>query len=248
MARTFNGSSDHIAFGSDASCDQLSAFTAYALVRPTATVSGEKQVLTKMTSGFVGKMYIALDATDKIFCFINRATTNCTAASANSAIVTNTWNVVVVTWAGVGNAPVIYRCDLGGTLTDITSTSAVGSGSLFDDSSALLRLATRDPLDATFYGGGLADCALWNRVLNSTELNSLGAGNSPEFNTSGLVFASRITGTASPEINTTGGTNGTVTGTSLLTHPSVTYPGTNKAGGVVSGGVLKSLVGGALAA
>ena len=248
MARTFNGTSDHIAFGSDAACDQLSAFTAYALIRPTANVTSERQVLTKMNSSFFGKMYIAMQNQNQVFCYINRATTDCNAFTANDTITINTWNVVIVTWAGSAAAPIIYVCALGGTPANVTNTSQIGSGSLQDDSSATLRIATRDPLDATMFAGGIADCALWNRVLNSTEINNLGAGNSPEFNTSGLVFASRITGSASPEINSTGGTNGTVTGTTLLTHPSVTYPGANKAGGVVSGGVLKSLVGGALAA
>lgn len=225
MARTFNGTSDHIAFGSDVAYDQLATFTAYALLRPTATVTAEKQVLSKMTSSYVGKMYIALIANDKIFCYINRMTTACTSASANSTLVTDVWNVVIVTWAGVGSAPVVYRCELGGTTTNVTSTSTAGSGSLYDDSAAQLRLATRDPLDATFYGGGMADCALWNRVLNSTELADLGLGKSPEFMPSGLVMSSRITGTASPEINAAGGTNGTVTGTTFLTHPAVVYPG-----------------------
>lgn len=225
MARTFDGVDDQIAFGSDAACDQLSTFTAYALVRPTASVTSERQVLTKMNSSYLGKMYISLLTTNQIFCYIPRnGGVDCYAFTANDALVVNVWNVIVVTWAGSGSAPSIYRCEIGGTLTDVTAATQVGTGSFWDDSSATLRVAARDPLDATFYAGGIADVALWNRVLNSTERGDLGLGYSPEFTPSGLVFASRITGSASPEINTTGGTNGTVTGTTLLTHPSVIYP------------------------
>lgn len=226
MARTFDGVDDQIAFGSDAACDNLAAFTAYALVRPTGNITTERQILTKMDSGYLGKMYIFARNQNQVGCYMNRyGGVDCYAFSPNDALVVNSWNVVVVTWAGSGNAPILYTCVLGGSIADVTGASQIGSGAFWSDASATLRLATRDPLDASFYAGGLADAALWNRVLNSTERGDLGLGNSPEFITSGLVFASRITGNDSPEINTTGGTNGTVTGTTLLTHPSVTYPG-----------------------
>lgn len=226
MARTLDGVDDQIAFGSDAACDDLAAFTAYALVRPTANIVDERQILTKMNSSFLGKMYIAAFNQNQIGCYLNRnGGVDCYAFSTNGALVVNSWNVAIVTWAGSGSTPILYTCTLGGTPADVTNSTQIGSGSFFSDAAATLRLGARDPLDATFYAGGLADAALWNRVIDSTERGGLGAGNSPEFYTSGLVFASRITGTDSPEINTTGGTNGTVTGTTLLTHPSVTYPG-----------------------
>ncbi len=228
MARTFDGVDDQIAFGSDAAVDNLAAFTAYALVRPTANITTERQILTKMDSGYLGKMYIFGSNQNQVCCYMNRNGGNdCYAFSANDTIVVNSWNVLIVTWAGVGSAPVLYHCLLGGSPATPSSTTQIGSGSFWSDASATLRVATRDPLDATFYAGGIADVALWNRVLNSTEISDLGLGYSPEFNTSGLVFASRITGSDSPEINTTGGTNGTVTGTTSLTHPSVIYPSTS---------------------
>lgn len=178
-----------------------------------------------MDSSYLGKMYISLLTTNQIFCYMTRNSgVDCYAFTANDALVANVWNVIVVTWAGSGNAPTLYRCEIGGTLTNVTASTQVGTGTFWDDSSANLRIAARDPLDASFYAGGIADCALWNRVLNSTELADLGLGYSAEFSPSGLVFASRVTGSASPEINTTGGTNGTVTGTTSLTHPSIIYP------------------------
>ena len=138
---------------------------------------------------------------------------------------TDVWNVVIVTWAGVGSAPVVYRCELGGTTTNVTSTSTAGSGSLYDDSAAQLRLATRDPLDATFYGGGMGRLCPLEPRTQQYRTRRPRTWQSPEFMPSGLVMSSRITGTASPEINAAGGTNGTVTGTTFLTHPAVVYPG-----------------------
>lgn len=225
MARTLDGVDDQIAFGSDVTVDQLAAFTAYALIRPTATIATQMQILTKMNTSYLGKMYIYGRSSNSIGCFMPRNGGNdCYALGANDSVVVNSWNVLVVTWAGVGNAPVLYACELGGTLTDRTSTTQIGSGDFWSDASATLRVGARDPGDASFYAGGVADCGLWSRVLNSTELADLGLGKSPEFHTTGLVFATRMTGTDSPEINTTGGTNGTVTGTTFLTHPGVTYP------------------------
>ena len=225
MARTLDGVDDQIAFGSDVSVDQLAQFTAYALIRPTANITTERQVLTKMNTSYLGKMYLALTDSNELFCFMPRNGGNdCYAFSGDGVLTLNEWNVLVSTWAGVGSAPVLYHCLIGGTLTDVTSTTQIGSGDFWSDASATLRVGARDPLDASFYAGGVADCGLWSRVLNSTELADLGLGKSPEFHTTNLVFATRMTGTDSPEINTTGGTNGTVTGTSLLTHPGVTYP------------------------
>lgn len=225
MARTLDGSDDQIAFGSDAPVDQLAAFTAYALIRPTANVTTEMQVLTKMNSSYLGKMYLSLINSNELFCYINREGGNdCTAFSGDSLLTINQWNVIVSTWSGVGAAPVLYHCLLGGTLIDVTGTQQIGSGAIWNDASATLRVGARDPLDASFYAGGVADCGLWSRVLDAGELADLGVGKSPEFHTTGLVFATRMTGTDSPEINTTGHSNGTVTGTTFLTHPSVTYP------------------------
>ncbi len=235
MARTFNGTSDQIAFGSDAACDDLAAFTAYALVRPTANIADERQILTKMDSSFFGKMFISAFNLNQIGCYLNRTGgVDCYAFSTNDALVVNSWNVAVVTWAGSGSTPVLYTCVLGGTLTAVTNSTQIGSGTFISDASATLRVGARDAADATFYAGGVANAALWNRVLSSTERGELGLGNSPELVPSGLVFSSRITGTDSPEINTTGGTNGTVTGTSFLAHPTVNYghPRRKRQGGV----------------
>lgn len=228
MARTFDGIDDQIAFGSDAATDQLAAFTAYTVINIGSTITTEQPLVTKFTSGFIGKLYLFFQGSpgsNAIGCYMNRNGGNhCYAFSNNGTISNSTWTVVVSTWAGSGAAPKIYTCTLGGTLTEVGyASSNIGSGTFFDDSSATLRLGARDAADV-WYAHGLADSALWNRVLTAGELADLGTGDSPEFITSGLVFSSRITGSASPEINFTGGTNGTVTGTTLLTHPSITYP------------------------
>lgn len=225
MARTFNGTSDQIAFGSEAAIDDLGLFTACAMIRPTATITDERQILTKMNSSYLGKIYLALTNSNEFFCYMNRNGGNdCYANSGDSILTANQWNVIVSTWAGVGSAPLLYHCLIGGTLIDVTSVSQIGSGSFWNDDSATLRVGARDPGDATYYAGGLAECALWNRMLSTGEMDALSRGFAPAFFPAGRVFYSKVDGRSSPELNYAGTTHGTLTGTTYLEHPPIIYP------------------------
>lgn len=234
MARMFNGTSDQIAFGSEAALDNVSTFTAMALVRITGNVVDERQILDKMTSGYGGKMYLAAfgDGTDnnRIGCIVTGGT-GMSAFSDNNALIANTWRVVVATWAGWpndpnGRAPKLYACTVGGVLAELSYAATVAGDVTPPDSdaSATLRIASRDPADATFFAGGLAECALWNRVLSDGELAALGRGFAPAFFPNGRVFYSTVDGRSSPELNYAGTTHGTLTGTSYLEHPPIIYP------------------------
>ena len=230
MARTFDGTNDQIAFGSGSEIDALSAFTAVALVRITGNVTTERQVVTKMRSpDHQGKMYIAAlgDGTtnNQILAVVSRGPgTDATSISAANVLAVDTWKVIVTTFDGT-NAVNIYSCSLGGVLTETSYVSqTAGSGALVDDSSATLRVAARDPLDATFFAGGLAECAIWNRVLTADEMRALGKGFAPAFFPRGRVFYCPITGRYSTEPNWAGTAHGTVTEASYLEHPRVIYP------------------------
>ena len=230
MARTFDGTNDQIAFGSGAEIDALSAFTAVALVRITAAVTSERQILTKMRSpDYQGKMYIAAlggsGSDNKILAVVSRGPgSDAVSISAADVLVVNQWQVIVTTFDGT-NAIKIYACALGGALAEVSySSQTAGSGSLVDDSSATLRVGTRDPLDATFFAGGVAECSLWSRVLSADELGALGRGFAPAFFPRGRVFYCPIDGRHSPEQNWSGTTDGTVTEAVYLEHPRVIYP------------------------
>lgn len=229
MARTFDGSDDQIVFGSGSEIDALSAFSAVALVRVTANVTDERQILTKMRTDYKGKMFIAAlgdgGGNNKVLAVVSRGSgTDAYSISAADALAVNTWRVVVTTFDGT-NAVKIYACDLGAAIAETAYASQVaGSGGVVDDSSASLRIATRDPLDATFYAGGLAECAVWNRVLTSDEIRALGRGFAPAFFPRGRVFYCPVDGRTSTEPNWAGTTHGTVTGATYLEHPKVIYP------------------------
>ena len=229
MARTFDGSNDQIAYGSDAAADDLSAFTAVALVRITGNVVDERQIFTKMTAGYTGKIYISASGdgvnNNKVFGVVVGSVDGY-GESAVNALVVNTWRVIVSTWAGSLNPVKLYACDLGGSIAELSYTSQTSNtGSISADASATLRLGARDAADATFFAGGLAECALWNRVLSLGEISALGRGYSPRFFPNGRVFYSPVDGRSSPEFNY-GGTSGTVTEAAYLEHPKVVYPST----------------------
>jgi len=235
MARTFDGTNDQIAFGSEAAIDDVSAFTACALIRITGNVVDERTVLSKFKSDYsAGKLFISLQgdgvSNNKVFTLISTTGggfTDVHSHSASNVLTVNTWRVIVTTWDGtvnLGTTPKIYACDLGGDLSEVSyALQDDGAGSVTSDATASVRLGTRDPLD-TFYSGGLAECAVWNRVLSSGELRALGKGFAPAFFPRGRVFYCPITGRYSPEPNWAGSTHGTVTEATYLEHPRVIYP------------------------
>jgi hypothetical protein len=187
------------------------------------------QILSKMNSSFLGKMYLCLFAgsgggNNQILCVITKSTTAAVGRS-DSAFSPNVWTLIIAKWDGT-NAPKLYTCLKGGVPTEVgTYVEAVaGTGTVTDDGSATLRYAARDSLDSTFYAGAGADWGLWNRVLTAQEDVMLGQGYSPEFIPSGLVGSSRIVGTVNPELNFGGTVHGTVLGTTLYQHPAIIYP------------------------
>ena len=78
MARTFGGVSDQIAFGSEAALDDLSPYTAMALVRTTGDVTDERILLSKFTSGYVGTIHLGATGgggnNNKIYTYVSGST------------------------------------------------------------------------------------------------------------------------------------------------------------------------------
>lgn len=229
MARTFDGVDDQIAFGSEAAIDDVAAFTAMAIVRITADITSEKQIFTKMNSSFTGKMFLACEGgggnNNKVFVLVS-GSANWDSRSAVNALAVDTWRVIISTWVNTtAVAPKLYGCNIGGSLAELSYTSQAGGSGVASDAAATLRIAARDPLDATFFPGGVAECALWNRVLSLDEMAALGRGFSPAFFPNGRIAYCPVDGRHSPELNLADGSPGTVTGTTYLEHPPVIYPG-----------------------
>ena len=232
MARTFDGVDDQIAFGSEAAIDDMSGFTACLYVRITAAVTDERIGVSKFSSGYVGKQHMAFlgsgGSNNKVSVYMNATGSDPYAESVADVLAVDTWKCIITTWAGTvgGTAPQIFACTVGGLIAEVSYASQViGSGTIESDAGATLRVGARDALDATFFTGGLAESALWNRVLTADEMIALGRGFSPAFFSRGRVMYCPIDGRTSPERNLVGGgSNGTVTGTTFLDHPSIIRP------------------------
>lgn len=227
MARTFNGTTDRVDVSTIPWAHNLSAFTALAIIRYSASMSAEDQLLAKHTGAFVGKLFLYFpnfsSRTNTIGTFITASTQYAAAMSVTDTLAVDTWTVCVSTWDGT-NAPKVYTCAVGGTLTEVSyATSQAHSGTLGDESTATLRVATRDALDQ-FFAGDVCEVAIWNRVLGSSELADLGLGRSAAFSPSGLVVYLPLKGAESPEPSHNGTWSGTVSGTTQVTHPTIIYP------------------------
>ncbi len=148
MARTFGGVSDQIAFGSEAALDDLSPYTAMALVRTTGDVTDERILLSKFTSGYVGTIHLGATGgggnNNKIYTYVS-GSTPWYAESAVNALVANTWRVVVATWAGgVSVAPKLWACTLGDAIAELSYTGTpTGGNGRSSDASATLRIGGR---------------------------------------------------------------------------------------------------------
>ena len=226
MARTFDGTNDQIAYGSEAAVDDLTAFTAVALVRRTGNIVDERQIFTKMGGGFTGSMWLATTgdgANNNKLIVVRTGGSTAYAESAVDALALNTWTVAASTWAGNAQSPKLYACSLGGVLAELSYVSQTAGLYGASDASASIVIGAREAADATYFAGGIAEVALWNRVLSSDELAALGRGFSPLFFPNGRVFYSPVDGRSSPELNYDG-TAGTVTEAAYLEHPPVIYP------------------------
>lgn len=227
MARTFDGTNDRITFGSESSVDDLTSFTAVALVYRSGTISSERQIFTKMGGSFTGSMYLAAagDGTNNNkLIMVRTGGSTAYAESVADAIPLNTWSVAVSVWPGDSAQPKLFLCALGGAIAELGYASRTAGLYAPSDASASLMVGGREAADATYFSGGIAEVALWNRVLSDDEIRALGRGFAPAFFPRGRVFYCPITGRYSTEPNWAGTTHGTVTEATYLEHPRVIYP------------------------
>lgn len=208
MPRTFDGVDDEIVFIEGGAIDDMAVYTAYSLVRPTADIRSERQILNKMGVGWTGAMFLATwgDGGSNKNQLLSLVTTNANAPigwSVNDALVVNSWNVALATYAGSLAQPKIYSCVLGNTPVETSygPNTQAGTGTRNGDTAFALTIGSRETADATYFAGDIGPTALWNRVISADERKALGMGFSPLFFPNGLVFYCPVDGRSSPEAN-----------------------------------------------
>lgn len=229
MARSFNGTSDKVAFTSGS---PPTAATFSAWIRSTL-VSTYGPVVDLFTTNDT-KYYVKSNGTSAFYVG-GSGTYDGSGAATFSA---NVWYNIVFTWGNLSaaapfNTYVNSVLDFNGT-ANLASTT--GTTALYGN----------DAAGAHFFGGSLADPTFWNVVLSTAEILALSKGVRPsKIRPNNLVFWHPLDGLQSPEPDFSGNAhNGTLTGTALASGPPIMmltprWPQTNPAGVVTSAAVFR---------
>lgn len=137
---------------------------------------------------------------------------------------TGTWHHSLLTynWGSTANKPEHYLNGSNQTRTDIdtpTGTPVNNSTAFYIGSEAS---------GGQYYGGSMAEIAMWNRILSTSEITILSKGFSPLFVRRGLVMYLPLIGRASSEVELVGESSGTINGATNIAHPRIIYPKYNK--------------------
>lgn len=221
MARTLNGSTDKISFGTGGGVGAAHAWSASAWAYPTATTGG----------CFAAKRDAFSAGNDQFFFGVGHSVANLQAvftkngafAYANEVATNNAWNNLSC------------ACDSGGLIgymngTALTDAGAGGALAFTGDWSSgtgtgqTLEIGALITEASNFFTGRLADVALWNVKLVANEMLALNSGVRPYLiRPASLVFFCPLDGLASPEPDLSGkALTGTLTGTALSNGPPIT--------------------------
>ena len=223
MARIFNGTTDIVNCGSPSALDNIVPFTYAAWIKPnSAGETNYGSIFRKETSGLRKALYVTVNGTLGIY--IDRATTDCQRESATSTLAFDgTWQFVAVTYDESAGAK-LYKASLTSALAEVSygTTNNNGAGSTISDIGHALGIGNNAATDRTF-NGALAHCSIYSVVLTLAEMNMIRYGLMPR--RSSLKGWWPLYGTSSPEVDLSGGgSNGTVTGTTVGDHPPVASP------------------------
>jgi hypothetical protein len=211
---------DRVNHGSAASLDNLDPLTYALWVYPT-TVTGNRSIIAKSSAaGSPNGKALGFDgASTRLQFIVDRVTTDTNYVTNLSALTTNKWCFIAVTFnsgGAAGEIVNIYQGDFTAALAEGTySTAADGSGANRDEAAISLSVGNTTPATpASAFQGRIAWAGVWNRELSVSELRT------QQFHpakTSGnvLFVAYGFNGTGS-QIDWSGNANaGTVTGASL---------------------------------
>jgi hypothetical protein len=212
MARSFNGTSDKIDYGTGVPRPTLSsAVTQMAWIYPTS-FPNTYNCIQQINDGGTGAVQMFVKSTGKMAWYMNNSNLD----PGTTTLSTNTWyNVLMrhdntasatqtfINGASDGNAPssVVVNAVTGGHYV-------VG----FDNGTS-----------GRIFAGRIAHCALWNINLSNVEVAALAAGVLPGLiRPANLTFWGALDGLASPEPDYSGNKNaGTLTGTAFAFGPPV---------------------------
>ncbi len=220
MARDFNGSSDKTGHGLAAEQNNLTtwSFGGWFYLDSNAQY---KRIVQKGSAWPNADWDLEFDdGWGMVFTNIHWSTNSGAWSIPKPA--TGAWTHILVTYdmGSTANDPAIYVNGASQTVTE----RGTPSGTAPANSQSTLYLGS-DSGNGQYYDGRMAEFAMWNRVLTAAEADIIGAKKySPLFVSNGLVMYVPLIGRTSPELELINGANGTLTGTSVIEHPSIIYP------------------------
>lgn len=185
-ALTFSGNR-YVTTGTPSNLTNLysTGMTVTAWIKPASAGTGNGGRIVDKSNGGAGWSFKMNGSTKVQFAASEFATTDATRDSGAS-ITLNAWQHVSVTWTGSATATNIHLY-VNGTLSDGTATN--GAGASRDDSAAPFAIGNR-PVDAARgFDGLIDDVRVYNRVLTSTEIQTLADSTVPSAPTSPTASA-----------------------------------------------------------
>lgn len=226
MSRNFNETTSKITFTLDATQKQLTNFTVHHYVRrATAGEIGYGQVWAWENGAATRQFIFQNDNGDAGWGMAFQVGFSGGVYAWSCPYPGDTlghW--YTITYDGTSGGPTIYKDGVSQTIT----TRVTGSGTLPNDETTLI-IGNRSDQTET-WNGDIAEYAIWNRILDPSEISLLGSGYAPSFIQNGLVFYAPMIGTDNPEKEVKVNSGGTIVSSTKATHPdSIKYPrGTSK--------------------
>lgn len=228
MARDFDGTSSHISFTKSAAATDLSTVSYSYWVLPPSGITGFREVFWNGESyPNTYHSFVQHDNDNANYGF----GANWTTAEAKWKVPRGTmgvWQHHLITYdfGSSANNPVWYINGVSQTVSTIVAPT--GSADFAKDAGTL-NLGSYFDGSAEFWLGGVAEFAMYNKILVQADATNLAAGYAPSFYPDGLVFYAMLTGANTPEYDAVGKTFGTVTSSARIAHPDfMRYPGTPK--------------------
>lgn len=220
MARDFDGSASRIVFANPTLIDGLTDMTvSWWFNKDTDGESTTPRMFDKRQQVGVAGWSIYIGSTTSIRVDRDYTTNDMNYYSNTGVIAEDTLYHGLVTFNNTARTCLIY---INGSLVTMATTTA-GNGDLVDDSGNDLFIGDRGD-SARNFDGLLAEIGIWNRILTPGEVDSLAKGFAPTFFMNGLRFYVPTHGNNSPENDLIGGIQGTVTGSTKVSHPRIIYP------------------------
>lgn len=221
MARSFGGTTaDKISVANASPINITGTAFSFSLWFKKADIGTRRYLFGKSAAGASPFAYGArIDASNQIVFLIDDGSFAFDNAASSTLIGANTWYHVIGVKSGTGAGAI--KLYVNGS-TEGASTSNV---SLVSNTADLVIGYQNASVTSEIWSGSLAEFAIWNAALDGTDASTLAGGKSAFFvKPSNLAFYAPFLGVDSPERDVINGNNGTLTGTSLATHPTIVYP------------------------